>query len=161
MAQKVWTWPQPQRHSDHSSVRVQNQYDFITELKIPIQPKWLVQWKNVVSTIYWPYKNADLRQKKFLDFASYFGQNGQNMNFTSGPKTNIAPNFFQNIFALAYRISYGWQYIKTLRGCFALYLRKSISCDFSLVWMLIAVWIFAVFYPKQTWWNCLAAPQCS
>ena len=40
--------------------------------------------KNVVNTINWPYKKADLKKKKFLDFAIFLGQNGQKLIFILG-----------------------------------------------------------------------------
>ena len=37
--------------------------------------------KNVVNTINWPYKKADLKKKKFLDFDHFPPQNGQKPDF--------------------------------------------------------------------------------
>ena len=63
------------------------------ELKILIEPICYFWEKNVINTINWAYKKADLKKKKFLNFDFFPPQNGQKHGFWvplhRGPKRHV------------------------------------------------------------------------
>ena len=121
---KVWTWSQTRSHSGHFKVGIQNPSNPRSELKIIIDQKWYTWEKNVVNTINGPYKKADLEKKKFRDFATFQGQNGQKLIFILGAGPLPARQFFWNFLAFLIIISPNDEHIKKFSSTFALFLRK-------------------------------------
>ena len=70
----------------------------ISELKLNVQPQWLVKWKNVNNTIHWPYTNAEFKKKKKIEFLKISTRNQEKPNFTSGLKKGAAPTSTPTIF---------------------------------------------------------------
>ena len=136
---KVWTWSQTRSHSGHFKVGIQNPSNPRSELKIIIDQKWYTWEKNVANTINGPYKKSDLKKKKFLDFASFQGQNGQKLIFTLGPETILARDFFWNFFAFFFQISPNEEHIKKFFTTFALFSRKLKKRKISGCFLLSAI----------------------
>ena len=122
---KVWTWSQTRSHSGHFQVGIQNPSISRSELKIIIDQKWYTWEKNVVNTINGPYKKAVLKKKKFRDFATFQGQNGQKLIFILGAGPLPARQFFWNFLASLIITSPNDEHIKKFLVTFAVFLRKS------------------------------------
>ena len=136
---KVWTWSQTQSHSGHFKVGIQNPSNLMSELKITIDQKWYTWEKNVVNTINGPYKKADLKKKKFRDFATFQGQNGQKLIFTLGHEIIFSPRFFSIFWHFYFKLAPTMNISKNFLRLLPYFWENSKSIEFLGVFQLSIV----------------------